>query len=105
MNGVENAIQIAGLPEPGDLSKEKAVAIANDTFEREWAKTYPDQTLPADLTREISFLYNVDQNNQRIWYVQYIDSSKESGEFCGDVTIDAQTGEVLFGEALVGGNG
>ena len=105
MTGIENSSQICGLPEPGDVSMGKAVEIANDTFRKEWAKTYPEQVMPANLTRMISFLYNVDQGNQRIWYVQYLDLSKETGQFCGDVTMDAQTGEVLSGEALIGGNG
>ena len=105
MNGIESSIQIPCLPEASDIPMESAKKIAREAFDKVWASTYPGEAIPATVEEQTSFLCDVEQHGQRIWYFQYIDTARDTGAYCGDVTLDAQTGEVLTSVASVGGNG
>ncbi|MEA5016863.1 MAG: M56 family metallopeptidase [Candidatus Limiplasma sp.] len=105
MNNVQSSLWIFGLPGPGDVPKEKALEIARAAFEEAWQRTYPGQRMPGNLTPLVSYHYDGEQNYRGSWYVQYIDPSREEGEYYGGVTLDAQTGEVLTRDAAVGGHG
>lgn len=105
MNEPADSTEISLLPQAGDLTQEQALQIADASFRKAWEESYPGQAMPEKMSHYVSFLCDLQRENQRFWYVQYIDAGRSSGDFCGDVKLNAVTGEVEICEAIVGGNG
>lgn len=86
-----------GLPEPGDISQEKALSIArealiNNGFNKDELDT---------LTPLYSFVYNNGISTDRLWMIDFVRLGEGWAERIEGVTIDAITGNVI----AIGGNG
>ncbi|HML49606.1 MAG TPA: PepSY domain-containing protein, partial [Clostridia bacterium] len=95
---------IYGLPAEGDIQQAQAEAIAWKAYRPLYEQQYGQEMLDA-FVLSVRFAYNLYNRDDRVWTMEVIDPTRATGQGCGNVSIDAQTGEVLFVNAEIGGNG
>ena len=84
-------VTLPGHPQPGDLSREKALAIAKDAFRKEFSDDLPGMDV-SPLTGAFRFwIYNYYEDHRSAWEVILL---RPDGSEAGYVWLNSKTGEV-----------
>jgi len=87
---------LPGLPAPGDIQQQEAVALARKAMNKHNLSYYEQSYLDA-LKAAVTFTFNEPQDGDRIWHITFVDVSELPSRDIALTGIDAKTGEFLGG--------